>query len=117
MVFDIKMEDFRCKARLVAVGHKTDVPATITYASLVLCETVRIALTLAALNDIEVKVGDMRKYGQYSDLNLEKTPERVPSLCRLFMDTRVQVLHSAHTSHLACKTWDTSHAKQTLTYG
>jgi hypothetical protein len=59
MVFDIKMEDFRQKARLVAGGHKTDAPATITYASVASQETVRIALTLAALNDLEVKVGDM----------------------------------------------------------
>jgi len=40
MVFDIKMEDFRRKARLVAGGHKTDAPATITYASVVSREMV-----------------------------------------------------------------------------
>jgi len=59
MVFDIKMEDFRCKARLVAGGHMTGAPTTITYASVVSRETVRLALTLAALNDLEVKVGDV----------------------------------------------------------
>ncbi len=35
MVFDIKMEDFKRKARLVAGGQKTEAPATITYASVV----------------------------------------------------------------------------------
>ena len=59
MVFDVKMEDFKRKARLVAGGHKTEVPATITYASVVSRETVRIALMLAALNDLQVKVGDI----------------------------------------------------------
>ena len=59
MVFDVKMEDFKRKARLVAGGHKTDAPATITYASVVSRETVRIALMLAALNDLQVKVGDV----------------------------------------------------------
>ena len=59
MVFDIKMEDFKCKVRLVAGGHKTKAPATITYASFVLCETVCIALMLAALNDLQVKAGDV----------------------------------------------------------
>jgi len=59
MIFDIKMEDFRCKARLVAGGHRTKAPATITYASVVSRETVRLALTIAALNDLEVKVGDI----------------------------------------------------------
>ena len=33
MIFDIKMEDFRHKAWLVARGHVTKAPATLTYAS------------------------------------------------------------------------------------
>jgi hypothetical protein len=59
MIFDVKMEDFRQKARLVAGGHLTQAPATITYASVVSRETVRLALTFASLNDLEVKVGDV----------------------------------------------------------
>jgi hypothetical protein len=59
MIFDIKMEDFRRKARLVAGGHMTKAPATITYASIVSRETVHIALLMAVLNDINVKVGDI----------------------------------------------------------
>ncbi len=59
MVFDIKMEDFKRKAQLVAGGHKTETPATITYASVVSRETVCIALMLAALNDLQMKVGDV----------------------------------------------------------
>ncbi len=59
MIFDIKMEDFRRKARLVAGGHMTKAPATITYASVVSCETVRITLLMAVLNDLNVKVGDI----------------------------------------------------------
>ena len=35
MIFDIKMDDFRQKTRLVAGGHMTEAPATITYASVV----------------------------------------------------------------------------------
>ena len=50
VVWDVKMEDFRRKARLVAGGHMTTAPASITYASVVTGEAVRIALTLAALN-------------------------------------------------------------------
>jgi hypothetical protein len=59
MIFDIKMEDFRCKARLVAGGHMTKATGSITYASVVSHETVRIALLMAALNDLYVKVGDI----------------------------------------------------------
>ena len=53
------MEDFKHKAQLVAGGHKTEAPATITYASLVSRKTVRIALMLAALKDLQVKAGDV----------------------------------------------------------
>ncbi len=59
MIFDIKMEDFCRKARLVAGGHRTEAPTTITYASVVSYETVCIALLMAALNDLEVKIGDV----------------------------------------------------------
>jgi hypothetical protein len=59
MIFDVKMEDFRQKARLVAGGHRNEAPATITYASVVSGETMRLALTIASLNDLEVKVGDV----------------------------------------------------------
>ena len=37
----------------------TDAPPTITFASVVARETMRIALTLAGLNDLEVKVSDI----------------------------------------------------------
>jgi hypothetical protein len=47
MICDVKMEDFRQKARVVAGSHRTEAPATITYASVVSHETVRLALTFA----------------------------------------------------------------------
>jgi hypothetical protein len=59
LVFDVKMENFQRKARLVAGGHTTETPASITYAGVVSRESVRIALTLAALNDLEVKTADI----------------------------------------------------------
>lgn len=60
LIFTIKMEDFRRKSRYVAGGHTVSAPATLTYASVVSRETVRIALTLAALNDLEVKASDIQ---------------------------------------------------------
>jgi len=51
------MEDFCRKAQLVAGGHKTEAPATITYVRVVSCETICITLLMAALNDLKVKVG------------------------------------------------------------
>ena len=55
MIFDVKFgEILRRKARLVAGGHMTETPATPTYLSVVSCDSVQIALTLAALNDLQV---------------------------------------------------------------
>ena len=60
MIFDIKMgENFRRKARLVADGHKTATPATITYSSVVSRASVRISLTIAALNDLKILACDI----------------------------------------------------------
>ena len=59
MIFDIKIEDFRHNARLLAGGHMTENPKCQTYSSVVSRETVRISLTIATLNDLEVKAGDI----------------------------------------------------------
>ena len=60
LIFDIKMsENFRRKARLVADGHKTDPPASVTYSTVVSRDSIRICLMLAALNDLDVKCADV----------------------------------------------------------
>ena len=59
LIFDIKMEDFMCKVRLVAGGHMTEAPKCMAYSSVVGRDTVHIALTIAALNDLQVKTGDV----------------------------------------------------------
>ena len=53
-------ENFCIKARLVADGHKTEAPSSITYSSVVSCDSVRIALTIAALNDLKVLLCDIQ---------------------------------------------------------
>ena len=68
------MEDFRRKAQLVAGGHMPETPKCMTYSSFVGRETVRIALTIAALNDLQVKAGDvMNAYvtAPYSEKKLD----------------------------------------------
>ena len=60
MVYDVKMENFQRKARLVAGNHMTKVSsAMMTYTSVLSRELVRIALTLASLKDLEVKTADI----------------------------------------------------------
>ena len=55
IVWDVKLgENFRRKARLVAGGHTTEAPSSLTYSSVVSRDSVRIALTIAALNDLDV---------------------------------------------------------------
>ena len=61
LIFDVKMfENFRRKARFVAGGHTTEVPSTLTYVSVVSRDSVRIALTIAALNDLKVMACDIQ---------------------------------------------------------
>jgi hypothetical protein len=83
MVFDVKLgENYRRKARLVADGHKTDAPAsTFTCSSVVSCDSVRIALTIAALHDLDIFACDIqnaflthrvvKSYIRWRDLNLD----------------------------------------------
>jgi len=58
IIFDIK-PNFTRKARLVAGGHMTDSPASITYASVVGRDSVRIAFLLAALNGLDIMVANI----------------------------------------------------------
>jgi Reverse transcriptase (RNA-dependent DNA polymerase) len=61
LIFDVKMgENFRRKARFVAGGHTTEVPSVLTYASVVSRDSVRIALTIAALNGLDLLACDIQ---------------------------------------------------------
>jgi Reverse transcriptase (RNA-dependent DNA polymerase) len=75
IVFDIKI-DFTRKARFVAGGHVTNPPSTQTYASVVSRESVRIALLIASLNDMEVMTADVQ--GAYLNAPCH---ERVYTIC------------------------------------
>ena len=81
-VFDVKLgENFRRKARLVADGHKTKPPSSVTYSSVVSRDSVRICLTYAALNDLDILAGDIEnayltapcreKFGRVAARNLD----------------------------------------------
>ena len=59
LIWDVKIDGTR-KARWVLDGHRTQYPEHSTYAGVVSRESVRIALTYAALNDIDVNAADIR---------------------------------------------------------
>jgi len=59
IVFDIKFDGLVRKARLVAGGHKTDTPSSVTYSSVVSRDSVRIAFLYAALNELSVVAADI----------------------------------------------------------
>ena len=59
MIFDVKM-DFTRKARWVKDGHRTEDPDWSTYAGYVTRDSVRIALTYAALNGLGVTAADIK---------------------------------------------------------
>ena len=77
MIFDVKM-DFTRKARLVAGGHFTDPPASLTYSSVVARDSIRIAFLIAALNDLDILSADIGN----AYLNAP-TKERVHTVCGL----------------------------------
>ena len=58
LIWDVKM-DFTRKAGWVLDGHKTPDPIGSTYAGVVSRESVRIALTYAALNDLDMFAADI----------------------------------------------------------
>ena len=59
MIFGIKMENFQFKAHLVANGNKTGALSSLTYASVMSRESMRIALMLATQNRLQVKTSDV----------------------------------------------------------
>jgi Reverse transcriptase (RNA-dependent DNA polymerase) len=61
MIFDIKMgENFRMKHGFAAGGHTTEVPKLLTYASVVSRDSVRITLTVAAMNNLQIMACDIQ---------------------------------------------------------
>ena len=59
MIFDIKMDGkFTRKARLVTDGHKTNVPSSIISSSVVSRESVRLALLIVSLNNLNISCCD-----------------------------------------------------------
>ena len=72
LIFDVKLsENFRRKVRYVADGHKVESPPSVTYSTVVSRDSVRILLTIAALNGLEVSGCDVQNAFLSAD-NLEK---------------------------------------------
>ena len=83
MIFDIKLgKNFSRKAQLVRGGHTTTSPFSIKFSSVVSRESVRIALTIAALNELDKLDCDIqnaylialyrKRFGHLQNQNLEK---------------------------------------------
>ena len=61
MIFNVKIGENFCRiAQLVVGGHTTETPATLTYSSVVSRDSVRIALTMVALNGLTVMACDIQ---------------------------------------------------------
>jgi Reverse transcriptase (RNA-dependent DNA polymerase) len=57
-VFDVKMT-LECKARYVTSGHQMEPSKDITFASVVLRDSIWVAFLVAALNDLEILSADI----------------------------------------------------------
>ena len=61
IIFDVKMgENFYCKYQIVAVGHKTATPSSLTYSSVVYWYSLRTDLTIYTLNDLNLLECDIQ---------------------------------------------------------
>ena len=58
LIYDVKF-DLTHKARYVGGGHKTKVPAAMTYSSVVSSDSVRIMFLIAALNELDIQMCDI----------------------------------------------------------
>jgi len=58
IIYDVKF-DLTRKARYVGGGHRTQVPASMTYSSVVSRDSVRIMFLVAALNELDVRMCDI----------------------------------------------------------
>ena len=59
LIFDVKM-NFTCKVSMVADGHKVPEPSISPHAHVVSQDTVRIAFTYEALNDLDTCASDIK---------------------------------------------------------
>jgi hypothetical protein len=58
-LFNVKL-DLVCKARFIAGGHQTDPPKELVYSSVISRDSVRPALLIAALIDLEILSADVQ---------------------------------------------------------
>ena len=59
VIWDVNLDSLKLNFRLVAGGDMAEAPVSITYVSAVSRKSVRIALEIAALHDLEVKAADI----------------------------------------------------------
>jgi Reverse transcriptase (RNA-dependent DNA polymerase) len=59
MIFDVKMEGLVRKARFVPSGHTTETLRSLTFASIVTHESVRLGFLIVAMNDLEIVAADV----------------------------------------------------------
>ena len=76
LVLDVKM-DLTHKTRLVAHGRRIEDPVRTTYAGVASRETVRIALTYAALNGLDILAAEILLSLIYIDEMVSKTKRTV----------------------------------------
>ena len=80
IIFDVKM-DFTRKARWLLEGHKTAEPKISTYAGVVSRESVRIVLTYAALNRVDVIAANIRNAYLQAPLYHREYIVCLPQIC------------------------------------
>ena len=119
-------ENFRRKARFVANWNETEAPATLTYSSVVSQESVRIALTIASLNQLEILACDIQNAYLTADcweiIYVIAGPEfvseegKVMIVRKALYGLKTSGVASEHTWLRPCMIWGTNHRVQILMF-
>ena len=117
LIWDVKM-DFTRKARWVLDRHKTPDPIGSTFAGVVSRESVRIAFTYAALNDLQVFAADIcNAYLQVPSSQKDYVICGPEFGIEHYMEAKAQVGISGTISGPVCITWISDPARPTQMFG
>jgi hypothetical protein len=126
LIFDVKMENFQRKARLVAGGHMTETPASVTFASVVSRESSRIRVRQRTMTKKAKRLisrtptllsRSARRFGVRWDQSLAQTLVGKRKSFEPCMGSSLLVPCFATIWQIACATWVGNRVRPIRTYG
>ena len=128
IIFEIKFsENFRWKARFVTGRHMNEASTSLTYSTVVSCDSVRIILMIAALNGLEISSCDIQnayltapcreKIYFIAGPELGSDQGKIMIIKRHYMDSSLLGQHSRVSLQKFYMIWDTNPVELIKMYG